>query len=198
MKLFKYGLLGLVVLVAGAIGLLSMVSGLKSDPAVGLSPLTHTFETVNVREYTSAPLRAEVKVFLPIQPRESIAIIADFSRYSDWVAPPPDNVTVDNSKADGGVFGVGSIVSYKDGEADEIVLFDPERAMIAKPLWGKSDFTNHRGVVIVTKTDGGSIVHMRRYFEIASPVGWMMSKLMPMFMADSAENLAQLNGGRVL
>ncbi len=189
---------GLVlVVVLGGVGFLSLTPGLKSDPSVGLSPDTHTFADIDVREFTDAPLRAEVKVFLPITPQEAMPIVADFDSYGEWVSPPPANVVVDNSGA-GGTFGPGTRVSYKEGETDKIVLYDPNVAMIAEPEWGLADFDDHRGVVIVIPHEGGSIMHMRRYFEPTSMKGWMMSKMMPMFMKKSAENLAERHGGEVL
>ena len=125
-------------------------------------------------------------------------IVADFDSYGEWVNPPPANVVVDNSGAEGGTFGAGSRVSYKEGETDTIVFYDPNVALVAQPEWALADFEGHHGVVIVTPADGGSIMHMRRYFETTSMKGWMMSKMMPMFMKKSAENLAARHGGEVL
>ncbi|NEQ48122.1 MAG: hypothetical protein F6K00_33140 [Leptolyngbya sp. SIOISBB] len=115
---------------------LTACSGLKSDPSIGLSPNNHEIEEVNVREFTKAPLKAEVKVFLPIPPAEAIAIVADFDNYSTWVSPAPENVEVDNSESADGDFGVGSKVTYKEGESDVIEFYDGDTAMIARPLWG--------------------------------------------------------------
>ncbi len=197
-RLLKF-LAGLIVVaIVGAVGFLSVSPTLRSDPNVGLSPDTHAFGGVDVRQFTDAPLGAEVKVFLPMTPSEAMVIVAAFEDYSEWVSPPPENVVIDNSAREAGDFGVGSLVSYKEGETDEIVYLDPEASMIAKPLWAPDAFEGHRGVVIVTPAEGGSIMHMRRYFEITSMQGWMMSKMMPMFMEGSAENLADLYGGQVL
>ncbi len=190
---------GLVVLaIVGGFGFLSFSPTLRSDPNVGLSPETHAFGGVDVREFTDAPLGAEVKVFLPIPASEAVPITADFANYGEWVAPPPENVIVDNSARASGDFGPGSLVTYKEGETDEIVYYDPNVALIAQPQWALGDFEGHRGVVIVTPAEGGSIMHMRRYFETTSMKGWMMSKMMPMFMESSAENLAEIYGGEVL
>ncbi|WP_299602719.1 SRPBCC family protein [uncultured Tateyamaria sp.] len=190
---------GLVVIaIVGGFGFLSLSPTLRSDPNVGLSPETHVFGELDVRDFTDKPLGAEVKVFLPMTPSEAMAIVAAFEDYSDWVSPPPENVVIDNSAREAGNFGVGSFVSYKEGETDEIVHLDPESSMVAKPLWAPDAFEGHRGVVIVTPAEGGSIMHMRRYFETTSMQGWMMSKMMPMFMEGSAENLAEIYGGEVL
>ncbi len=188
----------IVVAIVGALGFLSFSPTLRSDPDVGLSPEMHAFGDVDVRQFTHAPLGAEVKVFLPIPPADAVALASGFDRYPEWVAPPPENVVVDNSARDTGDFGAGSLVSYQEGETDEIVYYDPNVAMIAEPRWGLADFEGHRGVVIVTPAEGGSIMHMRRYFETTSLRGWMMSRMMPMFMESSAANLAELYGGEVL
>ena len=105
---------------------------------------------------------------------------------------------IDNSARSAGDFGGGSFGSYTEGETDEIVHLDPAASMVAKPLWAPAAFEGHRGVVIVTPAEGGSIMHMRRYFETTNMQGWMMSKMMPMFMEGSAENLAEIYGGEVL
>ena len=144
-------LAGLVVVaIVGALGFLSFSPTLRSDPNVGLPLETHAFGGVDVRQFTNAPLGAEVKVFLPIPPAEAVALASGFDRYPEWVAPPPEKVVVDNSARETGDFGAGSLVSYKEGETDEIVFFDPDVAMIAEPRWGHADFEGHRGVVIVT------------------------------------------------
>lgn len=190
---------GLVVLaLVGGFGFLSFSPTLRSDPGVGLSPETHAFGELDVRDFTDKPLGAEVKVFLPITPAEAMVIVAAFEEYAEWVSPPPENVVIDNSAREAGDFGVGSLVSYKEGETDEIEYLDPESSMVAKPLWAPDAFEGHRGVVIVTPAEGGSIMHMRRYFETTSMQGWMMSKMMPIFMEGSAENLAEIYGGQVL
>ena len=151
-----------------------------------------------MRAYTDAPLRAEVKVYLPIPAEQAMSIAADFADYPTWVAPAPEAVTVDNSATEDGDFGVGSIVSYREGESDVIEMHDPQLAIIARPQWTLEDFADHRGVVFVTKAEGGSIMHMRRYFEPTSAMGWVMSRMMPRFMEQSAENLAEIYGGEVL
>ena len=190
---------GLVIVTfIGGFGFLSFSPTLRSDPDVGLSPETHVFGELNIRDFTDKPLGAEVKVFLPMTPTEAMAIVAAFEDYSEWVSPPPENAVIDNSAREAGDFGVGSLVSYKEGETDEIVHLDPASSMIAKPLWAPDAFEGHRGVVIVTPAEGGSIMHMRRYFETTSMQRWMMSKLMPLFMEGSAENLAEIYGGQVL
>lgn len=197
-KLLKLlGLAAAVVLVAGA-SFLALSPGLRSDPAVGLGPTTHEVAGVDVRTYTDATLRAEVKVYLPISVEQAMSIVADFSDYPSWVDPAPETVTVDNSATADGRFGAGSVVSYREGESDVIELHNPQLALIARPQLGLDDFADHRGVVFVTNTDGGSIMHMRRYFEPTSPMGWIMSKMMPRFMERSAENLAEIHGGMVL
>lgn len=173
-------------------------SGLKSNPNIGLSPDTHELEDIDVRDFTEAPLRAEVKLFLPISKEDAISIISDFEKYADWVSPPPENIKVDNSATSDGRFGAGSRISYKEGETDVIEYYDEDSAMIAKPLWGLSDFEDHRGVVLVSSHENGSIVHMRRYFEPKGLKGWFMSQMMPRFMQKSAENLAEQHGGEVL
>ena len=137
-------------------------------------------------------------MFQPMTPSEAMAIGAAFENYGEWVSPPPENVVIDNSARTTGDYGVGSLVSYKGGETDEIVHLDPESSLIAKPLWAPDAFEGHRRVVIVTPAEGGSIMHMRRYFETTSFNGWMMSKMMPMFMEGSAENLAAIYCGKVL
>ncbi len=190
--------LALGVVLIGGVGYLAASSGLKSDPAIGLSPETHKMGRVDVRAFTPAPLGAEVKVYLPMPVEAAISIVADFDRYGEWVAPAPAQVVVDDSKTADGRFGVGSLVSYKEGETDEIELFEPDAALIARPLWATEDLAGHRGVVLVTAHDAGSIIHMRRYFEVNSMKGWMMSKMMPIFMKQSAENLVEIHGGRVL
>ncbi|MEM8836801.1 MAG: SRPBCC family protein [Pseudomonadota bacterium] len=179
-------------------GFLALSPNLRSDPGIGLSPETHAVGTLDVRQYTDAPLRAEVKIFLPLPVNEAVPIVADFASYEEWVSPPPENVVVDNSARPSGDFGVGSLVSYKANETDEIVFYNPSVAMIARPRWGLDDFTGHHGVVIVTPYEHGSIMHMRRYFETVTLKGWFMSKMMPMFMEKSAENLAKQHGGRLL
>lgn len=178
--------------------ILMACSGLKSHPDIGLSPETHTLEDVNVRDFTAAPLRAEVKVFLPISQEDAIAIVADFENYSKWVSPPPEKVEVDNSGTSDGSFGAGTKVSYKEGESDIIEYYDEDLAMIARPLWGLDAFEEHRGVVLVSKHENGSIIHMRRYFEPKGFKGWFMSQMMPRFMKKSAQNLAQQYNGEVL
>lgn len=199
MKVLGYIVLAVVaVILIGGGGFLTLSSGLKSDPSIGLSPNIHQFKTVNVREFTRAPLGAEVKVYLPMQPRDAVSIVYDFDEYPKWVAPAPKEVLVDNSNRPDGTFGAGSHISYSAGETDVIEFLDPTVAMIAKPLWGLDDFKNHRGVVIVSEFQDGSIMHMRRYFETKSFKGWFMSKMMPMFMKNSAENLAKLHNGKVL
>lgn len=197
MKILK--ILGSVfglVLVGGFL-FLTLSSGLKSDPNAGLSPTTHAFGDVDVRDFTDAPLGAEVKVFLPIPPREAVALAYGYEDYPDWVVPAPERVTVDNGGAVGNEFGVGSKVSYSPTETDVIEYLDADVAMIARPLWGLENFEGHRGVVIVTPAEGGSIMHMRRYFETASGTGWFMSKMMPFMMEASADNLAKKFGGEV-
>ncbi|MEM6433404.1 MAG: SRPBCC family protein [Cyanobacteria bacterium P01_D01_bin.115] len=193
MKTVKFALLLTVSSV-----ILSACSGLKSDPDIGLSPNTHNLESVNVRDFTEAPLRAEVKVFLPIPPEEAMEIVADFENYSNWVVPPPEKVEVDNSETSEGGFGVGTKVSYKEGESDIIEYYDESLAMIARPLWGLDNFEGHRGVVLVSKHENGSIMHMRRYFDTKGPKGWFMSQMMPIFMEKSAKNLAEKHNGEVL
>ncbi|MEM7772186.1 MAG: SRPBCC family protein [Cyanobacteria bacterium P01_A01_bin.37] len=187
-----------ILLLTLSSAILTACSGLKSDPNIGLSPETHKLEDVNVRDFTTAPLQAEVKVFLPIPPEEAIAIVADFERYSTWVSPAPENVEVDNSESTDGDFGVGSKVSYKEGETDVIEFYDGNTAMIARPLWGLDSFEDHRGVVLVSQHENGSIMHMRRYFEAQGPKGWFMSNMMPIFMEKSAKNLAEQYNGEVL
>lgn len=194
----KIVLFSLVVIVIGAGGFFMSSSGLKSDPNIGLSPDTHRFSNVDIRKFTQAPLGAEVKVYLPIPPRKALAIAYEFDNYPQWVSPPPENVTVDNSYSQTGEFGVGSKVSYKEGETDVIEFLDRDVAMVAKPLWAVEDFSGHRGAVIVQPYRDGSLMHMRRYFEVTSFKGWMMSKVMPMFMKSSAENLVEQYGGEVL
>ena len=178
--------------------LLAACSGLKSDPNIGLSPSTHQLEDVNIRDFTPAPLRAEVKLFLPISQEEAVAIVSDFDNYHQWVSPPPEKVEVDNSGTSNGQFGAGTKVSYKAGESDVIEYYDEDLAMIARPLWGVNDFKNHRGVVLVSEHENGSIIHMRRYFEPKGVKGWFMSKMMPIFMEKSAKNLAEQYNGKVL
>ncbi len=189
------GLLALAII--GVVGFLSLSPGLRSDPTIGLSPDTHAFGGVDVRAYTDAPLGAEVKVFLPIPVAEAVPIVADFASYKTWVSPAPKNVVIDNSARATGDFGPGSLVSYSEGETDEIVLYDPTVAMIAQPRWALDDLNGHRGVVIVTPYENGSIMHMRRYFVTTSLRGWMLSKMMPIFMENSAKNLAAKFGGQV-
>ena len=191
------GLAAAVVLVGG-VSFLALSPGLRSDPSVGLAPTTHELADIDVRAHTEAPLRAEVKVYLPIPAEQAMSIVADFADYPSWVAPAPETVTVDNSATADGDFGVGSIVSYREGETDVIDWYDPQLAMIARPQWGLDDFAEHRGVVFVTEAEGGSIMHMRRYFEPTSAMGWVMSRMMPRFMEQSAENLAEIYGGQVL
>ncbi len=196
MKVVKVILLVMVLgLVIGG-SFLVFSPGLRSDLTIGLSPETHSSSGVNVRDFTTAPLRAEVKVYLPISPKEAMSIVADFDNYSSWVSPPPKRIDVDNSGSNG-TFGVGSKISYREGESDIIVLYKPSAAMIAKPLWAADDFAGHHGVVIVTSHRDGSLMHMRRYFTTTSAKGWMMSKMMPRFMEKSAENLAKQYDGEV-
>lgn len=187
-----------LILMLTVAAILASCSGLKSDPKVGLSPNTHKVAGLDVRNFTNAPLMAEVKVFLPITQREAMSIVSDFKNYPAWVSPAPENVTVDNSGTKNGEFGVGSKVSYKKGETDLIDFYDGSLAMIARPLWGLGDFDGHRGVVLVTKSSNGSIMHMRRYFRTKGVKGWFMSQMMPIFMKNSAENLADLYKGKVL
>ena len=52
--------LALGVVLIGGVGYLAASSGLKSDPAIGLSPETHKMGRVDVRAFTPAPLGAEV------------------------------------------------------------------------------------------------------------------------------------------
>lgn len=196
--LLKFVGLAAVVLFVGGASFLALSSGLRSDPAIGLSPTTHSVAEIDVRDFTQAALRAEVKVYLPIPAAEAMAIVTDFDAYPDWVSPAPEAVSVDNSARADGAFGPGSVISYSAGEFDTIELLDSERAMIARPQWGLEDFADHRGVVFVTDADGGSIMHMRRYFEPTSAMGWFMSRMMPRFMEQSAENLALAYGGEVL
>lgn len=185
-----------VVLVVG-LGILGMSSGLKSDLTVGLGPDTHVAGGVDVREYTQAPLAAEVKVYLPIKKEDALAIAYKFDEYADWVSPAPKEVLVDNSGSSTGTFGVGSQVTYKEGETDVIEVLEEGVAMIARPLWLLDDFGGHRGVVLITEDGEGSIMHMRRYLETKSFKGWMMSKMMPIFMESSAKNLVKIHGGQV-
>lgn len=196
--LLKFVGLAVVALVVVGAGFLALSPGLRSDPTVGLPPTTHSLAEVDVRDFTQATLRAEVKVYLPIPAVEAMAIVTDFAAYPDWVSPAPEAVSVDNSAGPDGAFGPGSVVSYSAGEFDTIELLDTERAMIASPQWGLDDFADHRGVVFVTDAEGGSIMHMRRYFEPTSAMGWVMSRMMPRFMEQSAENLALAYGGEVL
>ena len=90
--------IGLVIVLA--MGFLALSPGLRSDPEPGLSPTTHQFGALNVRDFTQAPLGAEVKVFLPVTQEEAMVIVADLSDYPNWVVPAPDpaTVTVDNSR----------------------------------------------------------------------------------------------------
>ena len=173
-------------------------SGLKSDPDIGLSPNTHTLETINVRDFSTAPLQAEVKVFLPISQEQAMAIVADFASYPEWVSPAPKQVTIDNSNTDNGSFGQGSQVSYKEGETDVIEHYDGGVGMIARPLWGVDNFESHIGVVLAFDHEEGTILHMRRYFVAKGMKGWMMSQMMPIFMEKSARNLAEQYNGEVL
>lgn len=198
MKIVKIALVSLVVIVLGTGGFLASSSGLKSDPDIGLSPDTHRFSNVDVRNFTQAPLGAEVKVYLPISPKKAMALTYEFENYPQWVSPPPEKVTVDNSSSQNGEFGVGSKVSYKVGETDVIEFLDKDVAMVGRPLWAVEDFSGHRGVVIIQPYKDGSLMHMRRYFEVTSFKGWMMSKMMPMFIKSSAENLVEQYGGEVL
>ena len=92
---------------------------------------------------------------------------------------------------------MGSFLSYSASETDEVEFYDPQLALVARPQWGLDNFSGHRGVVIVTPAEGGVIMHMRRYFEVESLPGWFMSKMMPMFMEQSADNLAEIHGGEV-
>ena len=196
--LLKFVGLAAVLLFVGGASFVALSSGLRSDPEIGLPPTTHSVAEIDVRDFTQAALRAEVKVYLPIPATEAMAIVTDFDAYPDWVSPAPEAVSVDNSARADGSFGPGSVISYSAGEFDTIELLDSERAMIARPQWGLEDFAHHRGVVFVTNADGGSIMHMRRYFEPTSVMGWVMSRMMPRFMEQSAENLALAYGGEVL
>ena len=189
---FKVVLLGLVIMVT------TSCAGLKSRTDIGLTPEQHSLEGVNVRKFTKAPLGAEVKVYLPISREKAMEIVADFDNYPKWVSPAPEKVSVDNTKTKSGKFGVGSRVSYKKAETDVIEYFSKTNGMIARPLWGQDSFKGHRGVVLVTKYKQGSLIHMRRYFKTSGIKGWFMSKMMPMFMKSSAENLAEQYGGEVL
>lgn len=194
----KFVGLAAIVVVLGGASFLAFSPGLRSDPTIGLSPTTHNLAEINVRDFTSATLRAEVKVYLPISAIEAMTIVTDFSTYPEWVSPAPETVTVDNSTGPNGTFGAGSVISYSAGQFDTIELLDTDRAMIARPQWGLDDFTDHRGVVLVTEAEGGSIIHMRRYFEPKSAKGWLMSRMMPRFMEQSAKNLALAYNGEVL
>lgn len=175
----------------------SLGSGLMSNPNIGLSPQMHEFGNVNVRTFTQAPLGAEVKVFLPIPPDEAMAIVYNFQDYPSWVAPPPKRVTIDNSHSATGEFGVGSKISYEEGQTDVVEYLDKSAAMITRPLWASADLKGHRGVVVIQPHNEGSLMHMRRYFEVASVKGFLMSRAMPGYMKTSAENLAKLYDGRL-
>ena len=75
---------GLVVIaIVGGFAFLSFSPTLRSDPGVGLSPETHVFGELDVRDFTDKPLGAEVKVFLPMTPSEAMVIVAAFEDYSD-------------------------------------------------------------------------------------------------------------------
>ena len=197
-KAAKIGGAIVVLLIVIAAAFFAFSPTLRSDPNVGLSPNTHQFGELDVRDYTDAPLGAEVKVYLPISAEEGIEIVSDFDRYGEWVSPPPENVSVDNSANSGGAFGAGSKVSYSENETDAIEFFEPGLALLARPEWGLDDFEGHRGVVIVTPEGDGIIMHMRRYFDTKSMKGAIMSKMMPIFMEQSAQNLADQYGGEVL
>ena len=126
---------GLVVTaIIGGFGFLSFSPTLRSGPGIGLSLETHLFGELDVRDFTDRPLGAEVKVFLPMTPSEAMAIVAEFENYGEWVSSPPENVVIDNSARTTCDYGVGSLVSYKEGETDEIVHLDPGSSLIAKPL----------------------------------------------------------------
>ncbi len=187
-----------VLLLTLVSAILMACSGLKSDPNIGLSPSTHNLEELNVRDFTSAPLQIEVKIFLPISQEEAMALVADFDNYSEWVSPAPEKIEVDNSGTSDGSFGVGTKVSYKEGESDIIEYYDEDLAMIARPLWGVDNFEDHRGVVLASKYEDGTILHMRRYFESKGFKGWFMPQMMPRFMQKIAENLAEQYNGEVL
>ncbi|MEO1401420.1 MAG: SRPBCC family protein [Cyanobacteria bacterium J06635_1] len=187
-----------ILLLTLSSAILTACSGLKSDPNIGLSPSTHNLEDLNVRDFTTAPLQAEVKVFLPISQEEAMALVADFENYSKWVSPPPEKVEIDNSGTSDGSFGIGTKVSYKEGESDIIEHYDEDLALIARPLWEINDFEDHRGVVLASRHENGTILHMRRYFEPKGFKGWFMSQMMPRFMKKSAENLAKQYNGEVL
>ena len=153
--LLKFVGLGAVVVFVGGASLFALSTGLRSDPDIGLSPTTHSVAEVDVRDFTQAALRAEVKVYLPIPATDAMAIVTEFEAYPDWVSPAPESVSVDNSAREDGSFGPGSVISYSAGEFDTIEWLDTERAMIARPQWGLEDFAGHRGVVFVTDADGG-------------------------------------------
>ncbi len=196
-KLIKIIATVVVVVLVGGLSFLGLSPGLKSDLSVGLGPDAHVVGTVDVRKFTQAPLGAEVKVFLPVEKEEALAIAYKFEEYPKWVSPAPNEVLVDNSGSSTGAFGVGSQVTYKEGETDVIEALEEGVGMIARPLWLTDDFSGHRGVVLITTSGEGSIMHMRRYFEPTSFKGWMMSKIMPIFMKSSALNLVKIHGGKV-
>ncbi|MEO0400239.1 MAG: SRPBCC family protein [Pseudomonadota bacterium] len=190
----------LFLILFAAVGLIACGKAPQSQYANQVVKSETRYDDLNIRDHTQAPMQVDIALQLDMSAERALDIALDFENLKDWVKPTPKvDAIVDNSDTADGEFGVGTVVTYKEGESDEIVAYKPGAYAIAKPLWKTDVLLDHRGVVLV-KSDGngGAIVHFRRYFEAKGFEGWMMSKMMPMFMKNSAKNLIKIHGGEIL
>ncbi len=164
------------------------------------------FDSLNVDDFTTAPLRAIAKAHFKAAPDRVFAKFADHEGMSQWVPMVKHGVRIDHAssktphRCDAGSVRVCNFGG--DVLTETIKHWDAGKcyAYSVKPD-KNSPAVDHLGVVTIESDGkGGSVVSWRQYF---NPKPWSMkAKMMPFMMrfvlGKALKNLAKEFGGGVI
>ena len=162
--------------------------------------ITVSFEQIHESKWTTAPLRASVRIRLETSPDQVFEYLSSAKTLPEWM-PGLASLTYDHSNAVSiGSLGKGSrreMMFGDQAEIEEIVQFDRPHLVAYQILKGVP-LRNHLAVMTVEESsDGGSTFTWDQYFDIkrSSVAGWVMPFMVRRFLNNATENLLNKFGG---
>lgn len=129
-------------------------------------------DTINVDDYTRAPLQMTKMVRLEAAPGAVFSKLADYTKMPDWF-PGMTEVGTDNAAAETeNGEGAVRVCSFDPGQimTEDIVRFDPPDTLAYAIRDGNfMGVSGHLALVTIESEDGGSLVTWRQFFEHPDP-----------------------------